>query len=365
MTDDSSPQSRTFANEPRPVLPGDVVAGKYVVERIIGTGGMGQVVAARHETLGTHVAIKLIHASEASDPEIVERFKREALLMAKLRGDHLVRVHDVGETEYGVPFIIMDFLEGKDLAALTRAAGGKLPFDAVVDYAIQACEALAEVHDVGIVHRDLKPSNLFLAKSPSGKQSIRVLDFGIAKQRTEKRRSFQLTTQGSIVGTLQYMAPEQIDGSAEVDPRTDVWGLGSCLYRILTGRLAFPSSSEAELSAAIFGSYRPPAPHELVPDIPPALSAIVLRCLERDPARRFPSMRQLGAALEALRKAAIAPPPPSFSKTLPLAQPAPSFSLPPPSVPVPVARPVSAPPAPTTHGPSPVIGSRSVSWPRA
>lgn len=297
VSDEGNPLSRTLADHLPRVGPGDTIAEKYVVESELGSGGMGQILAARHKTLGSPVAIKLLRATIAADRDAVARFRREALAMAKLRGEHLVRIHDVGQTEHGVPFIVMERLEGQDLDALVRRGQHRLPPGEVIEYALQACEALAEAHDAGIVHRDLKPRNLFLARSPTGKRSIRVIDFGLAKgHEADSSTGVKLTLPGTIVGTLRYMAPEQLNGDP-VDLRTDVWGLGQCMYRLLTGSAAFPQEGHAELVAAILGGHVPRAPHELCPAVSSGLSAVVMRCLAHERSERFATMRDLADAL--------------------------------------------------------------------
>jgi serine/threonine-protein kinase len=276
-----------------PLAAGDIVAGKFVVERTIGAGGMGQVVAARHQQLGTTVAIKVIHANEAKDPHAVTRFRREALAIARLRSEHVVRIYDIGETESGAPFMIMEYLEGHDLGALLLERG-PLPIADALAYVFQACDALIEAHDAGIYHRDIKPQNLFLAKRPSGESTIRVLDFGLAKG-DAFHSELKLTAPGDIVGTARYMAPEQILGGA-IDARTDIWGLGVSLYRLLTRSYPFASGNAPDILASIL-THEPIALREQRPEIPPRLEAVVSRCLRRDPSERFPNMRELADAL--------------------------------------------------------------------
>jgi serine/threonine-protein kinase len=195
----------------------------------------------------------------------------------------------------------MEHLEGRDLGAI-QLERGALPVDEVIEYSCQACEALAEAHDAGIIHRDLKPSNLFLATSPSGKKGIRVLDFGVAKDQKGEAKpgAFKLTTDGTILGTPRFMAPEQLMSEDTVDARSDIWGLGASMYRLVTGEYAFNGVNFGALTAAITSGPMPRAPSEIRPHVPPALSAAIMRCLSRDPARRFASMRELADALRAI-----------------------------------------------------------------
>jgi serine/threonine protein kinase len=280
---------------------GDVVAEKYVVERTLGIGGMGQVLAAKHVKLGTMVAIKVVHPELASDAQAVERFVREAQAMARLKSDHVVRVHDVGELPGGAPYMIMEYLEGKDLGALL-VERGPLPVALALEYVRQACEALAEAHAAGIIHRDVKPQNLFVVRRASGAESVRVLDFGLAKAIIATPNMQQLTQMGAVMGTAQYMAPEQLRTGSPVDARTDIWGLGVTLFRLLTRQYPFPGTNPAVVAAAIVA--RDPVPIRSVrPEVPDAVAAIIERCLAKDPARRFQSVDELAYVIEQARMA--------------------------------------------------------------
>ncbi len=281
---------------PRQIEPGDVIADKYIVDRTIGMGGMAQVVVARHRQLGKLVAIKLVHPSTLDDDETIQRFKREALTTASLLGEHIVRVHDVGETDEGVPYMIMDYLEGQDLRSILLERG-VLPIADVFGYGMQACEAFAEAHDAGIIHRDIKPANLFLANVPGKKPSIRVLDFGVAKGRVGTSFASKITMVGSAVGTPRFMAPEQLDEASEIDGRTDVWGLGATLYQLATGKPPFDGKGFTMLARGILRE-EPIAPEALRPEIGRALSHVILRCLRKRPSERFANMRDLSAALQ-------------------------------------------------------------------
>ena len=271
------------------------MAGKYVIDRVIGSGGMGVVVAARHLQLGERVALKFLLTS--TDESFVARFLREAQLAVRIKSEHVARVLDVATLDDGSPYMVMELLEGSDLDQLLRAEGIP-PIDVALDYVLQACEAVAEAHALGIVHRDLKPANLFLTRRSDGAPLVKVLDFGISKVvglfRGPLDRS--LTRADDMLGSPQYMAPEQVRDPRNVDARCDVFSLGSILYKLLTGRPAFEGGNAATVLAMVLSE--PPTPlREHRPDIPPALESLVLGCLEKDPAARVPSVEVLARGL--------------------------------------------------------------------
>jgi serine/threonine-protein kinase len=231
---------------------GAVVAEKYRIERVLGEGGMGRVVAATHLGLEQQVAIKFLHASAMRNPEVVERFQREAKVAAKVSSEHIARVTDVG-TVNNVPYIVMEHLEGSDLGDLIEREG-KLPIEEACEITLQACEALAEVHAAGIVHRDLKPSNLFITRRADGSPCLKLLDFGISKLTATSDDSGgdpALTQTTTIMGSPSYMSPEQLKSTKEVDARTDVWSLGAVLYEALTGKPAFRGETVPQVCAMI------------------------------------------------------------------------------------------------------------------
>ena len=279
----------------RHLLPGSVLAGKFRVERVIGEGGMGVVVAAHHLQLDGRVALKIMRPEAGLGAEGVQRFLREAQAVAKLKSEHVARVLDVGSLPDGAPYIVMEYLEGHDLAAYIHKKG-PLPVEEAIDYVLQACAALAEAHRLGIVHRDLKPANLFLAQDSTGASIIKILDFGISKQTLFDDARADLTSTRGVVGSPSYMSPEQLKASRDVDGRTDIWSLGIVLYELLTGRTAFDATTLPELHVAILSL--PPAPvRQLRGDVPPPLESIFLRCLEKDPRYRFQTVAELAAAL--------------------------------------------------------------------
>jgi eukaryotic-like serine/threonine-protein kinase len=283
-------------NQP-PVQPGDILAGKYEVERVLGAGGMGVVVAARHLQLRDRVALKFLLPDVMMQPEAVERFEREARNAVRIKGEHVARVSDVGTLDNGVPYMVVEYLDGVDLAHLLEKQGPFLPEEAI-EYILQACEAMAEAHSLGIVHRDLKPSNLFLTRRPSGEALIKVLDFGISKSLMGDGDAPppSLTTTNGVIGSPLYMSPEQVRNAKTVDARTDIWSLGVILYELIAGACPFDGRMVPEVIAKIAAD--PPVPlRARRPEIDARIEQIVLQCLEKNPAARFASVADLAAAL--------------------------------------------------------------------
>jgi len=275
---------------------GDVLAGKYRVEKVLGMGGMGVVVAATHLDLREIRAVKLMRP-DAESEQSVERFLREARAVVRLRSEHVAEVYDVGRLESGAPYIVMEMLEGQDLAALQKRRG-PLPIEEAVLYVSQACHALSEAHAAGIVHRDLKPGNLFLTRRLDGSACVKVLDFGISKHTSPSTHGVdpEMTGARDLMGSPLYMAPEQMRSARKVDARADVWSLGAILYKLLTGKAPFQAPTIPEIFAAALAK---PArlPSSIRPEIPRGLDAVILRCLEKLPSRRFGSANELLAAL--------------------------------------------------------------------
>ncbi len=270
---------------------GEIIAGKYRVERQIGAGGMGTVVAATHLQLGTPVALKFLSDKIKGSHNSLERFTREAKACAALRGEHVCRVTDFG-MHADMPYIAMELLEGIDLARLLE--GGAVEGGMAVDFILQACDGLAEAHAHGIVHRDLKPGNLFLTRRPDGTPLVKVLDFGVAK--IPQVEDTSLTKTSSVIGSPGYMAPEQLRSSKTVDTRADIWALGVILYQLVSKRHPFHAEAVTEIAVKI--AMDDPDPLTEAPD---PLRAVIMRCLEKEPDRRFPDIASLAAALAPFR----------------------------------------------------------------
>jgi serine/threonine-protein kinase len=301
-------------------LVGAVLASKYRVDSILGVGGMGVVLAATHLQLRQQVAIKLLRTETAMRPDAVLRFLREARVAMKLRGEHVVRVLDVGTLENGAPFIAMECLQGRDLGEVLRA-DGRLRTEAAVDYVLQACEAIAEAHAAGVIHRDLKPANLFLTQRVDGTPCVKVLDFGISKiggpledlpdplattlsdpdardgpassaRAPHVLAGQSVTRTSAVLGSPRYMAPEQLRSPRDVDVRADVWALGAILFELLAGRPPFEGDTLEAIRDAVTEGPLPP-----LPGLPSGLHDAIRRCLARDVAQRWPTVADLAEAL--------------------------------------------------------------------
>jgi serine/threonine-protein kinase len=282
------------------IAPGDIIAEKYRVDRIIGQGGMGVVVSAMHIHLEERVAIKLLRPEGAARSEATERFMREARAAVKIKSLHVAKVLDVGVQPDGRPYMVMEYLEGLDLGEeLDR--NGPMSEAVAVDYVLQACDALAEAHKRGIVHRDLKPSNLFLCKNHKP-PIIKLLDFGVSKFKDNSllaNTSPSLTAEAALLGTPYYMSPEQIRSAKDVDERADVWALGVILYELISGRLPFDGTTATAVLAAICGD-KPKQLHDVVAAVSADVSEIVGACLAKNLEERMPNVRELVRALAAV-----------------------------------------------------------------
>jgi eukaryotic-like serine/threonine-protein kinase len=273
--------------------------GPYEILSALGAGGMGEVYKARDTRLDRTVAIKILPDTLAGDSQFRDRFDREARTISQLDHAHICALYDVGE-ERGTAYLVMQYLEGETLA--DRLTKGALPLDQALQVAIQIADALATAHKAGIVHRDLKPGNIMLTKS-----GAKLLDFGLAKTGVATVSGTNLsmlpttppiTQQGSILGTFQYMAPEQIEGQ-EADARTDIFAFGAVVYEMLTGKKAFEGKSQASLIGAIM--HAEPTPISTLQALtPPALDRIVRHCLDKRPEQRFQSATDVAFALDTL-----------------------------------------------------------------
>jgi serine/threonine-protein kinase len=283
-----SPVTPTTSPE-LPVRLGETVAEKYRVERVLGVGGMGMVLAVTHVDLEEIRAIKVMLGGR--DSHAVARFLREARAAVRLKSEHVARIHDVGRLENGAPYIVMEHLEGCDLRELVKQRG-PLPIETAVLFVLQACDAIAEAHAAGIVHRDLKPANLFLTARQNGAPHVKVLDFGISKLPPSSPGAAELTGTADIMGSPIYMSPEQMRSLRDVDARADIWALGVILYELLTGRRPFEGETIPEVFAMVL-ERSPTPPSAWRPDLPPELEAIILRCLAKDRDRRTPTVAEL------------------------------------------------------------------------
>jgi serine/threonine protein kinase len=289
------PSARTL-----PFNPGDVVGGKYRIERVLGAGGMGVVVAATHVDLGQSVALKFILPDTLMGQGAVERFMREARAVAMLKSEHVAKVFDVGhDIKDGEdrPFMVLELLDGLDLAKLNKQKGPFAVADAV-EYVLQACEALVEAHTAGIVHRDLKPQNIFVTRRLNGTPLVKVLDFGISKSIGPAAvGQLQLTDSQAVIGSPLYMAPEQMRSARMAEVRSDIWALGVILYELLGGQAPFDGETVTEVCIRVVNE-APPALEKLRPGLDPALVTAVMRCLEKDPSQRWQNVAQLATAIE-------------------------------------------------------------------
>jgi len=289
-----------------PGFEGQLVGDKYRVQRLIGTGGMGTVWEGTHEQLGTRVAIKFIKPQFAEQPEARARFQIEARAAAKLQTKHAVHVYDYGVTPDGLPYIVMEFLEGHSLsdAIIER---GKLPAREVAQIIGQAARALQKAHAAGIVHRDLKPDNIFLARTDEPVEGlpfiVKLVDFGIAKIFEPSSNDGQAsrpmggpTREGTVIGTPNFMAPEQLAVGGAPGPLTDLWSLGACTFAAMTGRLPFEGDVLGDIVLKVCAAPLP-VPSNLNPNVPAGFDAWFARACSRDPAKRFQTAEELALAL--------------------------------------------------------------------
>ena len=276
--------------------PGTILAGKFRVERVLGQGNMGVVLLATHLQLDQQVALKFLLPSALSQSELEARFAQEARAAAKIKSEHVVRVIDVNVLDNGAPYIVMEYLEGIDLAKML-ARRGPMPVAQAVSHVLQACEALAEAHAAGIVHRDLKLSNLFVASYPDGAPCIKVLDFGISKYNIPgSDPDLSMTSTAAVMGSPLYMSPEQMRSTRNVDGRSDIWALGIILYELVSGRVPFDAQTMPLLCSMVLQDEPPPLGPR-VRGLPKGFEAVVLRCLAKDRNQRFQNVHELARAL--------------------------------------------------------------------
>jgi serine/threonine-protein kinase len=272
-----------------------VLAEKYRVERVLGTGGVGMVVAAHHIQLDQKVAIKFLLPEALTNPEAVARFLREARTAVRIQSEHVARVSDVGQLPAGAPYMVMEYLEGGDLADWLSHRG-PLPIDQAIDFVLQASVAVADAHALGIIHRDLKPANLFCVRRSDGQLTIKVLDFGISKAVDPfGTADAGLTKTSTVMGTPLYMSPEQMRSTRSVDARTDIWALGVILFELIAGKPPFEGATVMELAINVSNDVPPSL--QSFRSVPAELEAVILKCLEKDLSRRYSSVRELAEAL--------------------------------------------------------------------
>lgn len=280
-----------------PVTVGQIVAEKYQVDSVIGQGGMGVVVSAHHIDLDQKVAIKFLLADVVQHTDAAERFRREARAAARIQSDHVVRVLDVGVLPDGVPFMVMEHLEGKDVGA-KMAAGERFTVEEAVGYALEVIDAVGQAHKAGIVHRDLKPANLFLAKRPDGSHRIKVLDFGISKSLADSTdNGMRLTSTTTLIGSPLYMSPEQMQSARDVDGRADIWSLGAILFEMLANRPPYQANTLPQLCQQLLTA-DPPKLREFRPEVPDGVESAVARCLMRNINDRWQDVKDVAAALK-------------------------------------------------------------------
>lgn len=338
--------AESFGSDPRI---GALAAGKYRVVRLIGRGGMGSVYEAQNVAIGKRVALKFLRAPAGADASVRARFHREARLVSAIESAHIVQIFDTGETDTGEPFLVMEFLQGEDLASRIRRLG-RLGVQNATSVAAQALRGLKRAHAAGVIHRDLKPHNVFLIDGEDGKTHVKIVDFGLSKllNADGDKSNFvlsqdPLTRAGTPVGTPFYMSPEQIEALDDIDHRTDLWSLGTILYESLAGAPPFSETSFARLVIAICHK-DPPAIASLVPDLPQGVARVVGRAMARDRAQRYQSaddfLKELLEAAPDLEKSQSAPllRPEITPVTVPPVRPSPAQNTP-----VDVANPASVP----------------------
>ena len=288
----------TRAAQTTNIATGNLVDGRYLVGEIIGQGAFGLVFEAKNVELDEKVALKTMRPEIAVDTAMVARFAREAKAAASIKSEYVATVYDVGTGSDGLPYIVMEYLDGKNLGDLLEK-NGPFPAQTAVEYALQICEALAVAHSKGIVHRDIKPENLLLAERAGGMHVVKVLDFGISKAALTGSifgDQLPIVKTVNLMGTPLYMSPEQVRCSDGVDLRSDIWSLGMVLYEIIAGTTAFEASSITEICAAILE--QPPAAIEnYCASLPSGLEDVIMRCLEKDVRNRYQNVAELALAL--------------------------------------------------------------------
>jgi serine/threonine protein kinase len=280
------------------IIAGTIVSNRYVIVRLIGEGGMGAVYEARHINLGKRVAIKFLSKEFARDTGSVERFHQEAQIAGTLGHLNICEVSDFGMTDDGLPFLVMEYLEGESLSSILQREK-KLPPDVASGIMKQVLGALEEVHGRGIIHRDLKPDNVFITNIKGHGLIVKLLDFGISKILKPKDPSLRLTRTGTMIGTPYYMSPEQVRASKNIDHRTDLFSCGVIFYEMVTGRVPYGGESFNEVLTRILEEPFPD-PRKIVPDLEGGLVKILERSMAKNPSKRFESAGRFRAEIEHL-----------------------------------------------------------------
>src|SRR5512140_2273213 len=271
--------------------PGQIIDGKYRIVRLLGTGGMGAVFEGENVRIRRKVAIKMLHASVSSQPEVVARFEREAQAAALVGSEHICGVLDLGALPDHARYMVMEYLEGETLSSLIKRSGRLTPQQSI-PILVQILEALGAAHAAGIIHRDLKPDNIFILPQRGGIQGfVKILDFGVSKFSQMGGEQMNVTRAGAVVGTPYYMSPEQARGSSAIDQRTDIYAIGVLLYQATTGQVPYQAETFNELLFKIVLEVAPP-PQTYVPDLDPDFAAIIQRAMAREPDQRFPACAQ-------------------------------------------------------------------------
>ncbi len=304
MSDNEAPPASVDPIDP---LVGQTLHGTYVIEKQLGAGGMGAVYSSRHLRLPRRFAIKVLHAQMAANRDVFARFRQEAEITSALKHQHIVEVVDFNQLDNGMPYLVMEYLEGEDLYALLQRQR-RLPLGEALELARQVGSALQAAHDRGVVHRDLKPQNIFLVRQQELGHTLsiaKVVDFGISKIKNPDAGTPGMTTDGTLLGTPSYMSPEQAAGRVgQIDGRTDQYALATILYEMLSGRVAFQQESDEGLTGVLIRVVTQPAPPlgQLCPELPERVLSVIDRAMSKNPAQRFASvtemLAELGAAAE-------------------------------------------------------------------
>jgi serine/threonine protein kinase len=282
------------ANRTRDLPPGSVVLGRYTIQKVLGRGGMAAVYLAKHQQTDRLVALKLLDPEFSRDPAYVERFRREAKAAGRIRSDHVVAIYDLDAEVGGSLVLVMEYLEGISMQSAVKT--GRMPIQRAISFGRQMLEGLAAAHEAGVIHRDLKPANLFIEKSSTGSEKVKLLDFGISKLADASQQ--ELTRDGQTLGTVAYMAPEQIRGKASAtDPRVDLYSAGVSLFIMLTGKRPIDGEDTVQLLAAVLEHPPMTLSQAVGLPFPSALEAVIARALEKDPNRRFQTAIEMRDAL--------------------------------------------------------------------